>query len=60
MILLCIKIKGKGYKFDKICFFMWYLIKNIFSNIFFKIWLKMINVKERISFMYSGLLVVII
>lgn len=39
---------------------MWYLIKNIFSNIFFKIWLKMINVEERISFMYSGLLVVII
>lgn len=37
---------------------MWHLTKNIFSNIFFKIWPKMTNVKERISPMYSGLPVV--
>lgn len=58
MISLCIKTKGKGYKFDKICSLMWHLTKNIFSNIFFKIWPKMTNVKKRISPMYSGLPVV--
>lgn len=58
MISLCIKTKGKCYKFDKICSLMWHLTKNIFSNIFFKIWPEMTNVKERISPMYSGLPVV--